>query len=548
MVRGGKNSFAVIAGLGLAVVGSVGAQAQGVITPGKVLETVRPRPAPALPATDTTPVVTSEMPLPTNLDPNAPRFEVKQFDFRGNHAVESGELHGLIDTYAGKPYNLFELQKVLSVITEHYRQRGYPVARAVLPAQQLKGGALLIEVIEGRVDKVAFTGNRRYGSERLARWGAPLVGRDVRLDVLEERMLLINDLPGMQARAVLRPGDTYGTTTTEVTVAEDPVDGRISFNNYGRDEVGENRVDAAIQFNNPLGIGDQLGLQSSVSEHNLLKLYGINYSLPIGVYGTRLAASYTYVDYDVGGDLRALDLSGKSQLASISLSHPLLRSRRENLYATFTVRSFSGKQYFSGQSLSDNDVTLMEAGLSWNRIHESGNISSAGLRVSTNFRDSDSGTRDNANLFKVEGEFQHLMRLSERWELKLETSAMYSPDALADAERFSLGGPSSVRGYPAAWSLGDRGVFGSVEGRYRFHVAAMPVAFSLFSDAGYVSRKYADTSTPKSANLSSVGVGLNFSPLPWLRADVAGALPTGDMKSADGHAGGRVWFSLSAMF
>lgn len=547
MVRCSRSRL-VVASIGLAVVGSVGAQAQGVITPGGVLETVRPRPEPVLPATGTAPVIASDHPAAASLDPNAPRFDVKQIRISGNRAIETAELQGLVEGYVGKPFNLYELQSVLNVITEHYRQRGFPVARAVLPAQQVKDGLLQVEVIEGRIDKVVFSGNRGYGSERLGRWGQPLVGRDVRLDVLEERLLLINDLPGMEARAVLRPGDSYGTTTTEVTVDEDPVEGRVSFNNYGREEVGENRIDAAIQFNNPLGIGDQLGLQSSVSEHNLLKLYGINYSLPINVYGTRLAASYTYVDYDVGGELRSLDLSGKSQLASIGLSHPLLRSQRENLYATVTLRSFSGKQYFSGQSLSDNEVTLIEAGLAWNRIHDSGNVSSAGLRVSTNFRDSDSGTRDNANLFKIEGEFQHLMRLSDRWELKLETSAMWSPDALADAERFSLGGPSSVRGYPAAWSLGDRGVFGSVEGRYRFHVAEMPATFSLFSDAGYVSRKYADVSTVQSANLSSVGAGLSFMPASWLSADVAAALPTGDMKSADGHEGGRIWFSLTAAF
>jgi hemolysin activation/secretion protein len=526
----------------------MGAQAQGEITPGRVLESVRPSPRPTLPAADQAPVISANLPSPAGLDPNAPRFEVKQFKLTGNHAIGTAELHGLIDGYAGKRYNLHDLQSVLDVITEHYRQRGYPVARAVLPAQKVEHGVLVVEVIEGKVDKVAFSGNRRYSSELLGRWGQPLVGRDVQLAALEERVLLINDLPGMQARAVLRPGASYGTTTTEMAVEEDAVDGRVSFNNYGREEVGEQRIDAAVQFNNPLGIGDQLGLQSSVSEDNLLKLYGVNYSLPVGVYGTRLEASYTHVDYDVGGDLRALDLSGRSDLASISLSHPLLRSRRENLYGTVTVRTFSGKQYFSGQSLSDNDVTLIETGLAWNRIHDSGNVSSAGLRVSSNFRDSDHGTRNNAHLFKIDGEFLHLMRLSERWELKLETGAMWSPDALADAERFSLGGPTSVRGYPAAWSLGDRGVFGSIEGRYRFRVAAVPVMFSLFTDAGYVARKYADTSTPQSANLSSVGMGQSRAPLPWLSAEVAGAVPTGDNKSADGHEGGRIWFSLTGTF
>src|SRR5690606_16050205 len=250
----------------------------------------------------------------------------------------------------------------------------------------------------------------------------------------------------------------------------------------------------------------------------------------------------------VGGDLEALDLSGKSHLASIGLSHPLLRSRRENLYGTVTLRAFSGEQFFSGQSLSDSDVVLIETGIAWNRVHASNNVSSAGLRVSTNFRDSDHGTRDNAHLFKIDGEFQHLMRLSERWELKLETAGMYAPDALADAERFGLGGPTSARGYPAAWSLGDRGLFGSVEGRYHFRMGDVPVMYSLFADAGHIDVKHPAIGSTESADLSSVGMGFNFNPLSWLSAEVSGALPTGDMKSADGHQGGRIWFSLTSMF
>lgn len=544
-----KNVCGRVVGIGFTAFVSVGAQAQAPITPGQVLETVKPRPQAEAPKAGEAPVIKSAIPgQSTGLNPNAPRFAVKRILITGNRAIDTAELQRLVDSYVDKNYNLFELQPMLAAVTAHYRQRGYPVARAVLPAQKVEAGQLTVEVIEGRVDRTQFSGNHRYDDEFLARWGQPLVDHEVQMVALEERLLLINDLPGMTARAVLRPGERYGTTTTDIAVTEDPIDGRISFNNQGREEVGVYRADAAVQFNNPLGIGDQLGLSTSQSERQLLQLYGVNYSLPIGVYGTRVATSYTYVDYDVGGDLSALDLSGHSHLASIGLSHPLLRSRNENLYSTVAVRHFSGEQFFSGESLSESKVTLFEVGLAWNRVHSDSNVSSAGLRMSSNFRDSDSGTRDNAQLFKIDGEFVHLMHLSKSWDLKLETSGMWSPDALVDAERFGLGGPSSVRGYPSAWSLGDRGVFGSIEGRYRFQVVELPVVFSVFADGGYVARKYPAVGTDESANLSSLGIGFNSAPAPWLTAEILAAVPTGDMKSADGHAGGRIWFSLTAAF
>ena len=52
-------------------------------------------------------------------------------------------------------------------VTRFYQENGYPVARAVLPAQKVEKGMVRIEVIEGRVGDVRFEGNRRYDPDRL---------------------------------------------------------------------------------------------------------------------------------------------------------------------------------------------------------------------------------------------------------------------------------------------------------------------------------------------------------------------------------------------
>lgn len=525
-----------------------GAAAQTTLTPGAVLETVRP-PAPPPPAAQEGPALlpaaTEAMP---SLDPDAPRFPVTAFRITGNAAIATETLDALLAPHAGKQYNLFELNKLLQELTAHYRSAGYPVARAVLPAQKVEGGVVLIEIIEGKVDRVRFTGNARYRDAFLAGWSEPLVGETVRLAVLEQRLLLIDDLPGLETRAVLSRGQQYGTTSVEVQVEERPVEGSITVNNHGRREVGEHRVDAAVNLNNPLRMGDQLGVRASVSEDELLKLYGVSYSLPLGTAGTRLAASYTKVEYRLTGDeLDRLELTGESELGSLVVSHPVLRSRSENLFATVGARTFHGKQLAFGQPLIDNDVTLAELGLAWNRLGDK-NLSIAGLRVSSNGRDSRDGTRDNAHRFKIDGEFTHLRQVAARWEAKLATAAVWSPDSLADAERFSLGGPSSVRGYPSASVLGDRGVFASVEARYRLAIADAPAHVSVFADAGRASRVHPADGTPRSVSLSSVGVGFSILPRKWLAAQIAAALPTGEVRDIDGHEHGRIWASLSATF
>lgn len=524
------------------------ALAQTVPTPGTVLETVRPNlpiaPAPKLEKPlSLTPSVEAG-----NQDPNAPRTQVAAFRITGNLVIDTSTLTGLIAEYAGKPYNLYELQKVTRVISDYYHSKGYPVARAVVPAQKIEGGTLTLEVIEGRIEKAHFTGNKLYSDTLLSRWTKPLNGKPVQVEPLEERMLAINDLPGVKAQAVLTPGSEYGTTVLDVQVKEKPIDGQISFNNSGRREVGEYRVDGSVNLNNPFGIGDQLGFRTSYSERGLIKMLGANYSLPLNIEGTRLAVNYTAVDYGIGGDLGNLDINGKSNLGGVTVIHPFIRKQSENLFGTFGIRYFNGKQFMSDTPITKNSVLVAEAGIAWNHIDPQFNVTSAGVRISSNFRSSLDNEWDHSQKLKLDGEISHLFHMTKVWDLKLSASGQVSSQALADSEKFSLGGTNSVRGYPSADVRGDRGVFASVEVRYRPTFISMPSYFSVFADGGYTARRNPTAGTPYSSTINSAGIGYNFFPTPSVIAEIAAAVPTSRLDPSDSRKGGRIWFNLTTTF
>lgn len=524
------------------------AGAQALPSPGAVLDATRPADS-VIPA----PKKESSLVLPApadsqDLDPNGARTPVTAFRIVGNKEIDAATLHRLVDAEAGKPLNLYELNRIIRRITEFYRAQGFPVARAVIPAQKVEDGHVTIEVIEGRVDRTTFTGNALYSEELLQRWGAPLLGRTVQVAPLEERVLNMNDLPGLTTQAVLIPGLEYGTTTTEFLTTEKRYDGEVSLNNYGRPEIGRARADASFNLNNPFGIGDQLGLRTSVSEHGLLKLGGLNYSLPLNVRGTRLALSYTHIDYGIGGELARLDIQGKSQLASATVIHPFLRSARQNLYGTFAVRSFAGKQMALDVELSKNRVSVFEAGAAWNHIDDDFNVATAGLRASSNFN---SYKEDHSNVgqkFKIDGDLSYLYNLAPAWSVKLAGAAQWTPDTLADAEKFSLGGPTSVRGYPSADVRGDRGLFASAELRYRTTAFGAPGWFSLFVDGGRVARVEAAEGLPKSDTIGSAGFGATFFPTKGTQLDVLAAKPTSSLDPSDLRKSGRIWVNLTTRF
>ena len=114
----------------------------------------RGRVPPAPPRTPATPLI--EQPeRPALKAPDSARFLVKGFRITRNTAFSEGELLPLLKEFVGKQLSLEDLQRAADVITRHYRDRGYFVARAYVPAQDIRDNIVEITVLEGRLDRVS---------------------------------------------------------------------------------------------------------------------------------------------------------------------------------------------------------------------------------------------------------------------------------------------------------------------------------------------------------------------------------------------------------
>ena len=141
-----------------------------------------------------------------------------------------------------------------------------------LPRQDVTDGVIEIAILKGRLDGSAGEGGgwqinlnegARIGSDRLAAIGerAAPSGSAVRQEALERALLLINDLPGISAHSRLKPGSQTGTTQVLVDVDEGPLFNANAWaDNYGNYSTGSEQLNAALSFNDPIGLGDQADL------------------------------------------------------------------------------------------------------------------------------------------------------------------------------------------------------------------------------------------------------------------------------------------------
>lgn len=532
--------------LALLMVHGTSFSADAPITPGSVLDTlVSPKlRMPATPAQVVLPVQAA----PSQHEPRAKRFRVNAFKFSGNTVYKERSMKRLVERFVDMELNLYDLNKAAETITDFYHGRGYTLARAVIPAQKVENGVVHIQIIEGRIGKVTLTGNRRFSSSYIAaRTKLLRPGTLVTTDRLETTLLLLGDIPGLNAKVTLAPGTEFGDTDAEIALTEKLFSGFVGINNYGRKETGSNKLEFGLNLNSPFGWGDQLSLTGSSTDHKLVKYWKAGYSVPLNTLGTRLAFNTSKVEYEVSGPLSVLGIGGDVNTKELLLSHPLVRTRNDSQFVTLGVKRSELTQTALNMTVSSNTINVLTAGYQLNYIHDDAAVTNMSVTLATNFKSLDSATQQNALPGRFELDVNHTAAFTQKWDLFLRANYVFSKGMLPDTEKFSVGGPASVRAYRPSELRGDSGYLGVAELRRPFSMAGSMAIFRLTADTAQAVYKlpgYSDSSQ----NLHSVGVGATFYPGKGIVASIDAAKPVGGKPTTTDDKSARIWMTISANF
>lgn len=83
------------------------------------------------------------------------QLQVKRFVVKGNRELNDGQVQAALQPYVGKTLGLEGLREAAAQVTALYRARGYLVARAYLPAQDIQNGQVVVAVSEGVIGQVS---------------------------------------------------------------------------------------------------------------------------------------------------------------------------------------------------------------------------------------------------------------------------------------------------------------------------------------------------------------------------------------------------------
>ncbi|MGQ0656213.1 MAG: ShlB/FhaC/HecB family hemolysin secretion/activation protein [Betaproteobacteria bacterium] len=528
---------------------------------GRVQEQLRaPAPPPAPPRPD----IRIEPPAPDR-KADTPPFYVAGFRVTGATVFSEKELVEVLGP-AGTQLTLAQIQERADRLTRFYNDRGYAVARALVPAQEVRDGVVEIRVLEGRYGNIDIRNATEVSEARIR----GLLG-EVREEglihgpQLERGVLLVSELAGIQPKATLEPGAETGTSDLVLEIGAGPErEYSATFDNAGGRFTGKHRVSLAAIWNSPANIGDRLS-GNLVTSGNLLLSLRVAYELPIGYSGLRAGPYVSRTTYQLGDAFAALDASGTADAAGASASYPLIRS------SVFNLRAIAGAEerrledtIGATATVNEKGARVLQAGLGGD-VRDgflAGAITAFQLQMTRGKLTLDSpalaaadaaGANTRGPYTKFVLTVNRIQGLSEAWRLSANYTGQWARKNLDSSEKFSLGGLTGVRAYPPGEASGDDAHLLQLELRHQGKAVGQGqfVPFGFFDTAQ--SRSTHDVFPGFAAknvrHLAGYGVGGEWS-VPgsyfaraWI-ARKAGA----EAATADADRTARVWMQAGMLF
>ncbi|NJD36612.1 MAG: ShlB/FhaC/HecB family hemolysin secretion/activation protein [Betaproteobacteria bacterium] len=508
-------------------------------------------------------------PVPAGAD--QVRFQVDKIEVEGVTVYPVASMQDDLAPLLKREISLADLYRLADQLTARYRNDGYLLSQVIVPEQKVEGGIAKLRAVEGFIANIKLVGVENDRRGLVAAYAEPIrAARPLTGEVLERQMLLINDLPGAFARAVLSPSpDTFGAADLTIQFSQRQISGGVSANNQGGKALGPMRYLADVETFNLFGLQDHTQLRYAFAPAGELSYYSLLHEQPVGSSGGKLSflASHARSEPE---ELYIIPVDNKTWSDSMSLtySHPLIRTRAGNLQARATLSAHDGdtSSIFGFYKTKDR-LRVLRFGLSydkadiWNGINlldvefsqglkglgasDNGYVSDNGSSITTLSRPAGKVDFQKINLY-----LSRIQTLSPNWSALAALSGQYAYDNLLSSELFSYGGEPFGRGYDPSEMVGDPGAALKLELRYADSLdLGMPLPYTLygFYDVGKVwQRSVAGFSSSDSA--ASAGLGLRFAVGQYYSGFLEVANPIDHDVFAEGDRNARFFMGLSARF
>lgn len=521
--------------------------AQTVPAPGTILkQNTLPAHLPVAPAN---PLV---LPSPSTQKANASLpIPVKRIVIKGNTLLPSTTLQTLVSALQERTVTLADLQQAAERITAFYQSRGYPLARAYVPAQTVRHGLVRIAIVEPRYDHIELQDQSRLNPATAHRTLGLSSGQTITQAAFDRGMLLLNRTPGVRVAGTLVPGARPDTSSLQVKLTDTPVlHAQLHMDNDGSTYTGRTRGSADLYLDNPFGQGTQLAVNGLTTSAGLLHAGGFNLTSPDLYDGLRAGLYGSRTHYRLGGAFAALGIHGRVNQAGLDLDAPLVLAPGRLLEARLDLLRTSFAQHAASGTDSRSHIRMARLSLD-GALADADGVTSGGISLDRGqlSMDSPDARRADVSGSHAAGDFwvgqlqvQRNQALPRRWHLQATFSAQLASRALDGSEQFYLGGPYAVMSAPVNAAGGDAGALL----RLRLsHPLLTDLDGAVLLQSGVAWLRGTPQTAASYTHLSGAGLGLDYHWSTRLYLRMAYVHTLGARPAAGSAANGQWWARLT---
>jgi len=355
-----------------------------------------------------------------------------------------------------------------------------------VPEQQVTGGVVRLQVVEGKLARVLVTGSRYFSQGYIRDKVTALNEGEVpNFNVVQQQLMSVNRSTDRRVQPVLRPGKQPGTVEAELKVEDQlPFSGSVELHNQHAPDTDPLRLAIGLRYDNLFQRDHSLAFNAIVAPRAIdqARIFVLNYSIPRDNGDTW---AFTAINSDSSVEsLGGTNVLGKGNTYSLRYITPLGATREGSWHNLSLGMDLKRLQQVVRGGASDISTPLRYAPLQvayngvWPASEGPGSSLSATLVAAQRkvlqrtLDDCPGGAQDQFACSKYGGDgsfaalkldWRHSEPLPARASLGLRVAGQYTMQSLVSAEQFSMGGADTVRGYLEGVAAGDTGWLGSME-------------------------------------------------------------------------------------
>ncbi len=476
----------------------------------------------------------------------------------GARAIPATDLAEAYEPYLTRSVSMDDLARIADAITTRYREAGYFLSRALVPAQDWSAGLVRILVIEGRISEVSVTGPAGDAVRPLI--GDPRTDGPARLAELDARLARASDAPGLTLRSRIEPDPADPAAHRLIVEAERaPLEAEFSLDNRGPDAAGPLQAYGRVTANGVFLDRDQASLSVFFTPADPDELVALEaaYAFQLGNGGAARIAAFASRAED-GANAASPSVGGDGHGVSLVYEHPLLRRRGAGLWlgagfdARHAVNDWSGGGGFVDETRVARVLLrgFLDAEGRASAFAAEGAFGLDLFGASGHSEFARSRADADAAFARFNLHASHYRDLGPFMGLYASLDAQWTGEPLLLSQEFDVGGPLYGRAYMVGELSGDRGVAGSLELRAGYDPPGAALSFVqtyAFVDAARV-WNFGRPPGEGADSLSSAGAGVRVSFADWLMARMELARPLSRLPYGENEREWRRFFSITATY